>query len=481
MSTSIEENSAEPAPVGANAPQAEQPENSDDNALQRFLSATELDTRMLGMVAALIFVWCVFDIWSGILRPGSGLFGGSFLTPRNLWTLLVQTSSISIMATGMVLVIVMRNIDLSVGSMLSLVAVASGVLQVQILGPAIGIGHPSIWIIAIIFSIGFGTLIGAANGFLIAYAQIPAFIVTLGGLIAFSGVAFLVSEGVTIAPMDKTFKIIGGSVQQGWLGPFWSWTLAVIACIVIALSILNGRRQRVRFKFPLRPIWAEVMLTVLGAGVVLGITAVINSYPWPFGVIRKYAETNKLAVPDGVADRAGNAICMEAGKVVRCVDGLAEYTGYALPVIIAIAVGVSMSFLASRTRFGRYVYAVGGNPEAAELAGINTKALTVKVFALMGALVAISAVISSARLDAATIALGTLNELYVIAAAVIGGTSLSGGLGTIYGAMVGALMMQSIQSGMALLNLPAAYQNIVVGAVLVLAVWLDQVYRRRVK
>jgi D-xylose transport system permease protein len=140
-----------------------------------------------------------------------------------------------------------------------------------------------------------------------------------------------------------------------------------------------------------------------------------------------------------------------------------------------------MSFIASRTRFGRYVYAVGGNPEAANLAGINTKLLTVKVFALMGFLVGVSAIISSARLDAATNALGQLNELYVIAAAVIGGTSLAGGVGTIYGAILGALLMQSIQSGMGLLNLPAAFQNMVVGAVLVIAVWLDQIYRRNVK
>ncbi|MGJ8583567.1 MAG: sugar ABC transporter permease [Marinosulfonomonas sp.] len=471
---------AESATTGQSTEPTNGAETSAKNPFQKFLAATELDTRMLGMVAALLLVWCIFDIWSGVMRPNTGLFGGSFLTPRNLWTLLVQTSSIAVMATGMVLVIVMRHIDLSVGSMLSLVAVTIGVLQVSILGPALGVGNPSIWIIAVVAAIALGTLIGALNGYLIAYAQIPAFIVTLGGLIAFSGIAFLVSDGVTIAPMDKTFKIMGGSVSQGWFGPGLSWTLAVIGCVILAVSILNGRRQRLRFNFPLRPIWAEVTLAVGGSVVILGITAVLNSYPWPFGVIKQYAEANGLDIPAGVADRAGAAICMEGEKIVRCADGLMKQTGYALPVIIAIAIGIVMTFVSTRTRFGRYVYAVGGNPEAAELAGINTKALTVKVFALMGALVAVSAIISSARLDAATIALGTLSELYVIAAAVIGGTSLAGGVGTIYGAMIGALMMQSIQSGMALLNLPAAYQNIVVGGVLVLAVWLDQIYRRRV-
>ena len=170
-----------------------------------------------------------------------------------------------------------------------------------------------------------------------------------------------------------------------------------------------------------------------------------------------------------------------AEKVVRCTEGLIYYTGYAAPVLVALAVGVVMSFIATRTKFGRYVYAIGGNPEAAELAGINTKMMTVKVFALMGFLVGVSSIIASARLDAATNALGQLNELFVIASAVIGGTSLAGGIGTIYGALLGALMMQSIQSGMALLNLPAAFQNIVVGTVLVFAVFVDQFYRRRVK
>jgi D-xylose transport system permease protein len=137
--------------------------------------------------------------------------------------------------------------------------------------------------------------------------------------------------------------------------------------------------------------------------------------------------------------------------------------------------------LATRTRFGRYVFAIGGNPEAAELAGINTRWVTVKIFALMGMLCGLSAVIASARLNSATNNLGTLDELYVIAAAVIGGTSFAGGIGTIYGAILGALVMQSLQTGMVLIGFDAAIQQIVVGTVLVVAVWIDSVYRRRAK
>jgi len=265
----------------------------------------------------------------------------------------------------------------------------------------------------------------------------------------------------------------------GSIGPFWSWVLAILACAAIIFAIVNGRRQRTRFKFTLRPMWAEYVLAVIGSIMVLVTTWVVNSYPWAPKVIENYAIDNNLVIPAGIENKDGSAICKAGDAIVRCSEGLIYYTGYAIPVLIAMAVGLVMTFIATRTRFGRYIYATGGNPEAAELAGINTKQLKVKVFALMGILVAVSAVISSARLDAATTALGTLNELYVIAAAVIGGTSLAGGIGTIYGAMLGALLMQSLQSGMTLLNFESAYKDIVVGTVLVFAVFIDQVYRRR--
>lgn len=453
-----------------------------EGPVTRFFRATEIDARMLGMVAALILIWCAFDIASGIMRGNfGGLLGGSFLTPRNLWTLLVQTSSIAVMSTGMVLLIVMRQLDLSVGSMLSLVAVSGAVLQVFKLVPVLGVGHPAIWIITVLACIVLGTLIGAFNGAIVAHAKIPAFIVTLGGLLAYSGLAFYLAKGETVAPMDKTYEIFGGGIPISWLGPFWSWTIALAACAIIVFGIVNGRRQRLRFKFPLRPIWAEVFLAALGSFAVLGVTMVMTSYPWPFKLIENYAKANNVLIPPGVENKDGSAICMAGEQVVRCTEGLIYYTGYTVPVLIAMVVGLLMTFLATRTMFGRYVYAIGGNPEAAELAGINTKWMTVKVFALMGALVGVSSIISSARLNAATNALGGLNELYVIAATVIGGTSLAGGVGTIYGAMMGALLMQSIISGMSLLNLPAAFQNIVVGVVLVLAVYLDQLYSRRVK
>lgn len=458
-----------------------------EGAVTRFFRATEIDSRLLGMIAAMLVIWCGFDIYmrlfGSIGYDSDGLmpWHGSFITPRNLWNLLNQTSSIAIMSTGMMLLIVMRQLDLSVGSMLSTIAVTIGVLQVFHLGPSLGIGNPFIWVIAVVAALALGAGIGAVNGTLTAYAKIPAFIVTLGGLIAYGGTAWWVIKGETVAPMDSTFELIGGNVPQYSLGTLWSWIVAAVGIAGVVYGLYASRRSRQRFSFPLRPMWAECFLGGLAAAIMIAMTWVVTSYPWPFGVITQWAKDHNLAIPAGVADPDGNAACMAGDQVVHCTTGLIFYTGYSIPFLLALAVGLTMTYLAGRTAFGRHVYATGGNPEAAELSGINTKWLTVKVFMLMGFLVGVSAIVTSARLNAATNSLGQFNELYVIAAVVIGGTSLAGGLGTIYGAMLGALLMQSLQSGMTLLNFESAVRDVVVGIVLVTAVFVDQVYRRRLK
>ncbi|TCD14945.1 sugar ABC transporter permease [Oricola cellulosilytica] len=419
---------------------------SDLGPVERFIKATELDTRMLGMIGALLLIWIAFHIFSG----------GLFLTPRNLWNLSVQSASVAVMATGMVLVIVTRNIDLSVGSILGFVGMIMAVIQAEILPGMLGFGNPMIWVIALAAGILVGAAIGALHGFIIAYMGVPAFIVTLGGLLVWRGAAWWVTSGRTVAPMDANFRLFGGG-PNGAIGATWSWIIGLIACVAIIAIIAMGRRQRQRFDFPQRPIWAEAFLATVGCAVVLGAVWVANSYPWPVGIVRRYAEANSIAIPDG---------------------GLFIAHGIAIPVLVAIVVGIVMTFIATRTTFGRYVFALGGNPEAAELAGIKTRWVTMKIFILMGVLCAIAAAISTARLNAATNAQGTLDELLTIAAAVIGGTSLAGGVGTIAGAMIGAVVMQSLQSGMVLMGLDTPLQNIVVGIVLVIAVWLDSLYRR---
>jgi D-xylose transport system permease protein len=428
-------------------PAAIHPSASIEKPVQRFFAATELDTRMLGMVAALALIWVGFHVLSG----------GLFLTPRNLWNLSVQTASVAIMATGMVLVIVTRHIDLSVGSILGFVAMIMGVTQAEILPQYLGFGHPAIWAITLLVGVAAGVAIGAVQGAIIAYQKVPAFIVTLGGYLVWRGGAWWVTSGRTVAPMDTTFALLGGG-PTGAVGATWSWVIGVAACVAIVLLLYFGRRQRRRFNFPLRPMWAEATLAVLGCGASLGAVWVANSYPWPVRIAERYATANNIPIPEG---------------------GLFIPHGLAVPVLLALVAGIVMTFVATRTRFGRYVFAMGGNPEAAELAGINTRWVTVKIFMVMGALCAISAAISAARLNAATNAMGTLDELYVIAAAVIGGTSLAGGMGTVAGAMLGALVMQSLQSGMVLMGMDSPLQSIVVGVVLVFAVWLDTLYRRR--
>ncbi|MCA3507266.1 MAG: sugar ABC transporter permease [Rhodobacter sp.] len=451
---------------------------AEDGPVTRFLRATEIDPRLLGMVGALALIWLAFEAYSTLVlgRP-SMLLGAAqadangFITPRNLWNLSVQTSYIGIMATGMVLVIITRNIDLSVGSIMGMVGMYMGLLQVEWLAPALGMGHPSIWIITVIFGIAMGTLIGAFQGVLIAFLGIPSFIVTLGGLLVWRGAAFLVAGGKTIAPLDDTFSLIGGG-SFGSLGTTGSWIFALIACVFVVLAFVNGRKARRRHGFALRPVWAEAFVIGLVCSVIIGATAVVNSYIWPRGNITKYYAALGQEPPAcaGSNDTINTGVCATFGH------------GFAYPVLIMIAVAIFMTILMTQTRFGRYVFAIGGNPEAASLSGINTRAMTVKIFALMGGLAGIAAVIGSARQNSATNAMGNLDELYVIAAAVVGGTSLAGGVGTIYGAIIGALILTSLQTGMVLIGFgDGSYQRIVIGIALVFAVWLDIVYRKRIK
>jgi D-xylose transport system permease protein len=437
----------------ANTPSPPNAERGTDSPSTRttissLFRAAEIDTRLLGMVAALLIIW----IGSNLLSDGA------FLTARNLWNLSVQTSVVAIMATGMVLVIVSRNIDLSVGSLMAAVGMAMALLQVRYLPQVFDLGSPAIWIIAIIGGLLLGSLIGMFQGVIVAYIGVPSFIVTLGGLLVWRGVAWWMAKGQTIAPMDKTFQILGGG-SRGTIGGTWTWILGIAGCAGVVLLMWNRRRQRLRVGFAPRPMWSEIAIGIVAIAVILGATAVINSYPMPEALARQYATDNGITWP---------------------AEGLTIPLGLATPVLITIIVAVAMNFIATRTRYGRYVYAIGGNPEAANLAGIKTRWTIVKTFALMGLLIGIAAAVQIARLNAATSGLGQLTELYVIAAAVIGGTSLSGGVGTIPGAVLGALVMQSLVSGMVLIGVDAPLQDIVVGIVLVAAVALDGYYRRRV-
>ena len=411
------------------------------------LSALGLDTRLLGMVAAFAVICLCFNL----------LTDGRFLTPRNIFNLTIQTVSVAIMATGMVFVIVTRHIDLAVGALLATCSAFMAMLQVRYLPDlfGMGLGHPLTPWITIAAGIAVGAAIGAFQGWLVGYLTIPAFIVTLGGLLVWRNVAWYQTSGQTIGPLDPTFMQFGGI--NGTLGAPLSWAIGIVAVAWSLYALWASRRAKIAHDFPVKPLWAEVTVGGIFAVGILGFIAILNAYD----------------VPDRVVARDPASF--------GCVEGQVCNAAYGLPisVLLLIGVAITMTLIARRTRLGRYIFATGGNPDAAELSGINTRFLTVKIFALMGALCAISAVVASARLTNHSNDIGTLDELRVIAAAVIGGTALSGGIGTIYGAILGALIMQSLQSGMAMVGVDAPLQNIVVGTVLVAAVLIDTIYRKR--
>ncbi|MEX0970943.1 MAG: sugar ABC transporter permease [Paracoccaceae bacterium] len=411
------------------------------------IQSLEIDTRLLGMVGALIIVAVVFNI----------LTGGRFLTPRNVFNLTIQTASVAIMATGMVFVIVTRHIDLSVGALLATCSAIMAMLQTNWLVGQMGLelGDPGLAWLAILGGLIAGTVIGAFNGWLIGYLTIPAFIVTLGGLLVWRNVSWYLTSGQTIGPLNETFQAFGGI--SGTLGAGPSWALGLIASALAIYALFNARRSKIRHEFPVKPAWAEVSVGAIVVAGIMGLIWMLNSYEIPSRVLERRFQAQGLTLPEGYT----------------------EAYGLPISVLLLIAVAIIMTVVARKTRLGRYIFASGGNPDAAELSGINTRMLTVKVFALMGFLCALSAVVAAARLTNHTNDIGTLDELRVIAAAVIGGTALAGGIGTIYGAILGALIMQSLQSGMAMVGVDAPLQNIIVGSVLVLAVLVDIIYRKK--
>ncbi len=419
-------------------------------SLRGLFAATEIDVRLFGMLIALVVILVGFHFLSG----------GKLINPANMLTLGVQASGTAIMATGMVLIIVSRNIDLSVGSQVGVIAMVYAVLMTHFLPDVLGfpeVGSPLMWIVALGLGIGVGVLIGGLQGFIIAYIGVPSFVVTLGGLLAFRGVVWVLSEGAAVTGIDNTFRVVGGGAN-GSLGGTWTWALAVIACIAIVAILVYNRRQRIRFDIPARPLWADALIGGVACAVVLVVAYAANQQFFPVGLARRMAEEQGMAWPEG---------------------GLQISMGISWPIILLIGVTLVMSFIATRRRFGRYVYAYGGNPEAADLAGINTRWTIMKTFMLMGVLCALAAAIVVGRLNGAAQDLGTTQELLVIAAAVVGGTSFAGGVGTITGAVLGAFVMQSLAYGLAFMGVPSPVQSIVAGIVLVVAVGLDTWNRRR--
>ncbi len=435
--------------VEAATPPGTAPQPSATGRLRRLLGQTEIDSRLFGMLIALALILFAFNILSD----------GKFFRPVNMVTLAIQGTSVAIIATGMVLIIVSRNIDLSVGSLTGFVAMSYALLMTDWMPNFLGMGpdFPFRWLIALAIGIGIGAGFGAVQGFIIAYIGVPSFVVTLGGLLSIRGAVWYLSNGAAVFGLDPTFQLLNGSAQ-GSIGGTWTWVVAVVGCLAVVVLLVSGRRQRRRFDFPVRPMWAEILIGVAGCAAILGLAWFANGNYWPPRLATEYA------VQHGITEPAG---------------GLKISSGFPFPLMLLVAVTLAMTWLATRRRFGRYVYAYGGNPEAASLAGINTRWTIMKTFILMGVLCALSAAVASARLNGATLDIGVSYELYVIAAAVVGGTSFAGGIGTIPGAVLGAFVMASLSYGLSFLGVNSPGQNVAGGLVLILAVAFDAYNRRR--
>ena len=357
--------------------------------------AVRIPWRVLTMVGALAVIWVVFSIATD----------GMFLSPRNLALLARQMAVTSILATGMVLVIVAGQIDLSVGALSGLMGALSTIAAVR-LGWPLGASFA--------LALAAGALLGGAQGGLVAYLRIPPFIVTLGGMLVFQGSLLGLTRGVTISPPHDYLGI-----GQAYVPPLPGW---------IAAALASAAFVTVAFRAPGPARWKWVGFAALA----LGFTAVMNAYE-----------------------------------------------GIPVPVLLVLVLATALALIATRTPFGRHLYAVGGNREAAFYSGIPIERRIVGVFTLMGVLCGVAGVVLTARVGAATTDAGRMMELDAIAAAVIGGTSLMGGRGAVWGALLGALVMASLDNGMSLLNTEAFWQPVLKGAILVAAVAADMAGRRR--
>nr|WP_134684002.1 sugar ABC transporter permease [Brevibacillus migulae] len=379
---------------------------SKGNALKHLLG--KMDVRAYTMVAAVILIWLLF-----------GMLNDTFLTARNLSNLFTQMSVTAILAIGMVLVIVSGHIDLSVGS---LVGLTGGVAAIM----SNWMGMPTSAVI--LGTLIVGLLLGMLQGWLVAYQAIPAFIVTLGGMMAFRGALMGITKSTTISISDPSFALLGNAYFAKGFGLI----MAAIAIAFLIYSMWTNRKSRQKYGFEIPSFSLDIGKLVFFSLLIIVFVLVMNSYK-----------------------------------------------GIPFPIIFVILLAILFTFLAKKTRFGRHVYAIGGNVDAARLSGINIRWKTMMVFVLSGLLASIAALVLTSRLSSATITAGQMYELDAIAACVIGGTSLIGGSGTIVGAIIGALVMTSLDNGMSLMGLESFWQYVAKGTILVFAVWLDITSRRK--
>lgn len=344
---------------------------------------------------------------------------GAYLSARNISNLLRQTSITGILAIGMIFVIISAEIDLSVGSMMGLLGGFAAIADVWW-------GWPLPLTVAV--TLAAGVVFGTCTGWWVAYRKVPSFIVTLAGMLIFRGMLVGATNGTTVSPISKEMTVIG----QGYLSDTTGMVLGIVA---VACFLLWGSYQRKARQ--------NLNLTVPNAG----------------------KETMKYGV---------FAIC-----VLGAIYLLNDYRGIPFPVLLLAVLAVAGMFIARKTAFGRHIYAIGGNVDAARLSGINVEKVKLIIFSINGFMVAIAGLILSARLGAGAPSAGQNAELDAIAACVIGGASLAGGIGSVFGVVIGALIIALLDNGMSMLDVPTFWQYIVKGTILLLAVWMDTMSKKK--
>ncbi|ORE93416.1 inner membrane permease of D-xylose ABC transporter [Stappia sp. 22II-S9-Z10] len=381
--------------------------------------------REYGILIALVVIVAFFQVATD----------GIMLRPVNLTNIILQNSYIVIMAVGMLLVIVSGHIDLSVGSVLGFVGALAAVMIVEA-------GLP--WPVVAVVCLAVGALIGAAQGFWVAYFKIPSFIVTLAGMLVFKGLTLWLLAGQSVGPFPPEFRLIASGFVPDFLS---DGTLDMLGATKINLfSLVAGTA-----------VAALIAVMAVRGRMAQARTGAVDE-PFAFFIMR---------------------VALISGALVYMSWLMADFRG--LPnvfIVMALLIAV-YSFVTSRTTFGRRIYAVGGNEKAATLSGINSKRLVFLTFANMGMLAALAGLVFAARLNTATPKAGVAFELDVIAAVFIGGASMAGGVGTIVGAVVGAFIMGVMNNGMSILGIGIDYQQVIKGLVLLAAVIFDVLNKQK--
>lgn len=338
---------------------------------------------------------------------------GVFISARNLSNLFKQMSVVTILSASIFMIIVTGGIDLSVGVFMGLLGAISATFMNKM-----GISP----LMSILMTLLIGAIAGCLQGFIVAYVKVPSFIVTLGGNMVFKGLLILILQGSTISKFPTSYTFFGGAYIPNSIG----WIIGMGIVAFITFIMFSNRKKRTKYGLPIGSMSISISITIMFAIVIFGFIALMNAYE-----------------------------------------------GIPVPVSVMLVFVLIVTIISEKTKFGRFVFALGGNQEAAIFAGINVKKTIFLTFVISGVITACASVVYTGRLDAATAQAGNTMELDAIAAAVIGGTSLAGGIGKAPLVMLGALMLALIDNGMSLLNISSDIQLIVKGVVLVLAVVLD--------